>query len=487
MDKRTMLYCAGAVFAFAGCTMIPRYQRPASPVAGRFPDAGDRSGDASEIRWRDFFTDPRLKRLVQLALENNRDLRVAALNVAQYQAEYRIQRAALFPTIDASAAYTRSRSAGNTSGIGGASGATTAAATGANSTSSASGAESNGSTSNLFSVSVGTTSYELDLFGRVRSLNEQALETYFASDEARRSTEISLVAQVATQYLDLLEEQEQLALARQTLAAVQVQYDLNKKSFEVGTDSELDVATAQAQVQTARVQVFEYERLADQAVNYLVLLVGAPLPADLPAGRSLAAQGAFEAVPAGLPSDLIARRPDILSAEHTLLAANANIGAARAAFFPVVTLTASGGSTSLQLSQLFTPAAAVWSFAPQISLPIFNGGSNLATLDEAKVRKRIEVANYEKAIQTGFREVADALVARDRYTSEVGAQESLVGAEQRRYDLSNLRFRHGADSYLAVLTAQQDLYAAQNNLISTRTERLGNLITLYKALGGGWK
>jgi multidrug efflux system outer membrane protein len=484
MDKRTLLHCAGAVFAFAGCTMIPRYERPASPVAGRFPGARDQSGDASEIRWRDFFTDPRLKRLVELALENNRDLRVAALNVAQYQAEYRIQRAALFPTIDASAAYTRSRSTGNTSGI---AGATTNAEAGASSTSSASGAQSNGSTSNLFSLSVGTTSYELDLFGRVRSLNQQALETYFASDEARRSTEISLVAQVATQYLDLLEEQEQLALARQTLAAVQVQYNLNKKSFEVGTDSELDVATAQAQVQTARVQVFEYERLADQAVNYLVLLVGAPLPADLPAGRSLAEQGAFEAVPAGLPSDLIARRPDILSAEHTLLAANANIGAARAAFFPVVTLTASGGSTSLQLSQLFTPAAAVWSFAPQISLPIFNGGSNLATLDEAKVRKRIEVANYEKAIQTGFREVADALVARDRYTAEVGAQESLVDAEQRRYDLSNLRFRHGADSYLAVLTAQQDLYAAQNNLISTRTERLGNLITLYKALGGGWK
>jgi multidrug efflux system outer membrane protein len=295
------------------------------------------------------------------------------------------------------------------------------------------------------------------------------------------------VSQVATQYLDLLEEQEQLALARQTLATVQVQYDLNKKSFAAGTDSELDVATAQAQVQTARVQVFEYERLADQALNYLVLLVGAPLPSDLPAGRSLAAQGAFEAIPAGLPSDLIARRPDILSAEHTLLAANANIGAARAAFFPVVTLTASGGSTSLQLSQLFTPAAAAWSFAPQISLPIFNGGSNLATLDEAKVRKSIEIANYEKAIQTGFREVADALVARDRYTGEVGAQESLVDAEQRRYDLSDLRFRQGADSYLAVLTAQQDLYAAQSNLISARTERLGNLITLYKALGGGWK
>jgi multidrug efflux system outer membrane protein len=474
--------------------MIPRYQRPAAPVAGRFPRGADRSGDAADIGWRDFFSDPRLKRLVELALENNRDLRVAALTVAQYQAEYRIQRAALFPTIDATGNYTRSRSAGDTSGASSASSASSASGaatstttTGATSPGSGSAAGANGSTANLFSVSVGTTSYEVDLFGRVRSLSQQALETYFSYDETRRSTQISLVAQVATEYLDLLEEQEQLALARQTLAAVRVQYDLNKKSFEAGADSELDVATADAQVQTARVNVFEYERLADQAANYLALLVGEPLPAGLPPGRSLAGQGTFAPVPSGLPSDLIARRPDILSAEDTLLAANANIGAARAAFFPVISLTASGGRTSIQLAQLFSPAAAVWSFAPQISLPIFDGGSNLATLDEAKVEKRIEIANYEKAIQTAFREVADALVARDRYTGEVSAEEALVAAEQRRYDLSNLRFREGADNYLAVLTAQQDLYSAQTNLISTRTERLGNLITLYKALGGGWR
>jgi multidrug efflux system outer membrane protein len=485
MIKKMLLYSGWAVCALAGCTMIPLYQRPAAPVAGRFPDGSNHSGDAADIGWRDFFADPRLKRLVALALENNRDLRVAALTVAQYQAEYRIQRSALFPTIDATANYTRSRSAGDTSGASGA--ATNTAAVGATSLGSESTTGLNGSTSNLFSVSVGTTSYEVDLFGRVRSLSQQALETYFSSDETRRGTQISLVAQVATQYLDLLEEQEQLALARQTLAAVQVQYDLNKRSFDAGADSELDVATANAQVQTARVQVFEYERLADQAANYLALLVGEPLPAGLPPGRSLAGQGTFAPVPSGLPSDLIARRPDILAAEDTLLAANANIGAARAAFFPVISLTASGGRTGVQLSQLFTPAAAVWSFAPQISLPIFNGGSNLATLDEAKVEKRIEVANYEKAIQTAFREVADALVARDRYTGEVSAQESLVAAEQRRYDLSNLRFRQGADNYLTVLTAQQDLYSAQTNLINTRTERLGNLITLYKALGGGWK
>lgn len=471
---RHLLRCSlVAALALAGCTMIPKYNRPAAPVSARFPDGTDHSGDASDIRWRDFFTDPRLKRLVELSLANNRDLRVAALTVERYQAEYRIQRAALFPSVNATGNYTRSLTSGET--LGGGSGAAGAAAS------------SNGYTSNQFSVSVGTTAYEVDLFGRVRSLNKQALETYFASDETRRSTEISLVAQVATQYLTLIEDEEELKLARQTLAAVQESYNLNKKQFDIGTGSELDLSTADAQVQTARVNVFNYERLIDQAANYLVLLVGQPLPANLPPGRSLAGQGTFADLPSGLPSDLIERRPDILSAEHTLLAANADIGAARAAFFPVITLTASGGNTSLQLSHLFNHAAAVWSFAPQISVPIFNGGSNAATLDADVLSKRIEIANYEKSIQTAFREVADALVARGRYTQQTSAQELLVAAEQRRYDLSNLRYRQGVDSYLTVLTAQQDLYSAQNSLISTRTDRLANLITLYKALGGGWK
>ncbi len=488
MCKPRLPLCAVVALAFGGCTLIPKYDRPAAPVSARFPGGSSQSGDAADIRWRDFFNDPRLKRLVELALANNRDLRVAALTVERYQAEYRIQRAALFPSINATGNYTRSRSAGDTSGGSTTGVGTTTTGTGTGTTGTgATTTASNGYTSSLYSVSVGTTSYEVDLFGRVRSLNKQALETYFASDETRRSTEIALVAQVATQYLNVREQEEQLKLARQTLAAVQESYNLNKKSYEIGTASELDLSTADAQVQTARVNVFNYERLADQATNYLVLLVGQPLPADLPPGRSLAGQGTFADLPAGLPSDLIARRPDILSAEHTLLAANADIGAARAAFFPVITLTASGGNTSLQLSHLFNHAAAVWSFAPQISVPIFNGGSNIATLDAAQLSKRIDIATYEKTIQTAFREVADALVARGRYRSQVGAQEALVAAEQRRYDLSNLRYRQGADSYLTVLTAQQDLYSAQNTLIGTRTDRLGNLITLYKALGGGWK
>jgi multidrug efflux system outer membrane protein len=295
-----------------------------------------------------------------------------------------------------------------------------------------------------------------------------------------------LVAQVASQYLTLLDDQEQLDLARQTLVSVQRSYDLNKLGSDNGTTSQLDLATAEGQVHTAQVSILEYERLAAQAINYLTLLVGEQLPADLPSGQTLVGQGSFTNLPSGLTSDLIERRPDILSAEHTLLAANANIGAARAAFFPVITLTGSGGYTSLQLSQLFTPGSVAWSFAPQISVPIFNGGSNIATLDYAVVSKQLEVANYEKVIQTAFREVADALAARDRYTSELTAQEKLVAADQKRYDLSNQLYREGIDTYLAVLTAQQDLYNAQSELITTRTNRLSNLITLYESLGGGW-
>ena len=452
---KTVFACSGlAALVLCSCTMIPHYERPPAPVPTTFPSGSDQSSLAADIRWRDFFTDPRLKRLVELSLANNRNLRVAALTVEQYRAQYRIKSAELLPTVDAGGSYTRDRSFGHTS--------------------------------QEFTANVGITSYEVDLFGRVRSLTGQALETYLASVETHRSTEITLVAQVASEYLTLLDDQEQLDLAQHTLVSVQRSYDLNKLEFDKGTLDQLDLSTAEGQVHTAQVNILEYQRLVAQAINYLTLLVGEQLPTDLPAGQTLVGQGTFTNLPAGLSSDLIERRPDILSAEHTLLAANANIGAARAAFFPVVTLTGSGGYTSVQLSQLFTPASMAWSFEPQISFPIFNGGSNLATLDYAEVTKRLEVANYEKAIQTAFREVADALVARDRYTSELTAQEKLVASEQKRYDLSNQLYREGLGSYLSVLTAQQDLYSAQSELITTRTNRLGNLITLYESLGGGW-
>jgi multidrug efflux system outer membrane protein len=464
------IVCVG--LALTGCTMIPKYERPAAPVAAQYPRATgpQKESVASDIAWRNFFAEERLKKLIELALANNRDLRVAVLNVEQSRAQYRITRAASFPTVDGSGSYTRSQSSltGFPQG-------------------SAGGAGTSTSTSSQWSASLGTTSYELDFFGRVRSLNKQALEKYFATDEARRSAQITLVSEVATQYFTLRQLEEQLQVARQTLAAVQDSYVLNKATFDAGASTELDLRTAEGQVQTAKINVLTYERQLAQAQNALVLLVGQPLPADLPAPRSFNDTNLLADIPAGLPSQLVQCRPDILEAEHTLKAANANIGAARAAFFPTITLTASVGSTSSQLSQLFGSGTGVWSFSPQVTVPIFTGGLNRADLDSAKVGVRIEVANYEKAIQTAFREVADALVASSSYASQVEAEAALINAQQKRFDLSNLRYRRGEDSYLNVLSAQQDLYSAEQGRIEAQYNQLASQISFYKALGGGWK
>ncbi len=469
----------GTALALAGCTMIPRYARPPAPVAAQFPGttlvapaAGAAAvAVAAQISWRTFISDARLQRLIELALTNNRDLRVAVLNVQQSRAQYRVTRASSFPTIDGSGGYTASRSA--SVAIPGLS-----AIPGSSSTSSL--------ITRQWSASVGTNSYELDLFGRVRSLNEQALEKFFATAEAQRDAQISLVAEVATQYFTLREAEEQLKLARETLVAVQDSYHVNKITFDAGAANELDLRTAEGQVQTAKIDVLTYERASAQALDALVLLLGQPLPSDLPAPPPFDTAVLAE-VPAGLPSDLVQRRPDILEAEHTLEAANANIGAARAAFFPTISLTGSLGTTSTQLSGLFGAGNGTWNFAPQISVPIFTGGQNRANLDVAKIGTRIDVADYEKAIQTAFREVADALVADSTYTSQVDAQAAAIQAQQRRLQLATLRYRQGEDSYLNVLSAQQDLYSAQQGRLEAQFNRLSSQISLYQALGGGWK
>lgn len=344
-----------------------------------------------------------------------------------------------------------------------------------------------GVTSDQWSASLGTTAYELDLFGRVRSLNKQALEKYLATAEAQRAAQISLLAEVATEYFTLRQTEEQLHLARETLAAVQGSYDLNHATFDAGASNELDLRTAEGQVQTAKINVVTYERQAAQAENYLTLLVGQPLPADLPAPGPFNAANLLAEIPAGLPSELVQRRADILEAEHALKAANANIGAARAAFFPTITFTASVGATSDQLSKLFGSGTGVWSFSPQVTVPIFTGGQNRADLDAARVSGRIEVANYEKAIQTAFREVADALVAGASYAAEIEARAASIHAQQRRFELANARYRQGEDSYLNVLSAQQDLYSAQQGRLEAQFNKLASQISLYRALGGGWK
>ena len=436
--------------------MIPQYARPVAPVAAQFPETtATNAAPASEILWENVFTDERLKALIKLALANNLDFRVAALNVEQSRAQYRITRAESFPTVDGGGSFTRLHAAGITA--------------------------------DSWSASIGTTAYEVDFFGRVRSLNRQALEKYFATAEAKRSAQISLVAEVASQYFTLRQAEAQLELAKQTLAAVQESYGLNKATFDAGGSSELDLRTAEGQVQTAKINVLSYNLARAQAENYLTLLVGEPLPADLPAPQPFAETNLVAEVPAGLPSELVERRPDILEAEHTLKAANANIGAARAAFFPLVQLTGSIGTTSTEFQKLFGAGTGVWSFSPQITLPIFTGGQNRADLDAAKIGTRIEVANYQKAIETAFREVADALVGTQNYAEQLEAQTQLIAAQQRRYELANLRYRQGDDTYLNVLSAQQDLYSAQQSQLATQLNKLTSEITLYKSLGGGWK
>jgi multidrug efflux system outer membrane protein len=463
------------VFDLAGCTMIPKLDRPAPPVAERFPGANEVSSQqfASDLEWKRFFADQRLVKLIELALDHNRDLRVATLNIQKSRAQYRVTRSASFPSVAADGGYSAERagSLGQTAAI----------------TGPGHGIGSGNLTVHQWTASVGISAYEVDFFGRVRSLNEQALETYFATVEAQRSAQISLVAEVATQYFTLRAAEQQLRIAEQTQDAVQGSYDLNKITFDAGASNELDLRTAEGEVQSAKVNVLTYQRQLAQAQNALVLLIGEPLPPDVPEPLAFDTGAMLAAVPAGLPSDLVQRRPDILEAEHTLRAANANIGAARAAFFPTISLTSSIGSTSTQLSQLFGSGNGTWSFAPQISVPLFTGGQNRANLDAAKISTRIEVANYEKAIQTAFREVADALIANSTYAEEIVAEAAAISTQQRRLELATLRYRQGEDSYLNVLSAQQDLYSAQQGRIQAQLNHLASGISLYEALGGGWK
>ncbi|ACR30618.1 efflux transporter outer membrane subunit [Burkholderia glumae] len=465
---------AAVLCTTTGCTLAPHYTRPDAPVAQAYPAdgvyaaqpgaAGTRSANgqpATAIGWREFFVDPRLQRLIEIALKNNRDLRVAVLNIEASRAQYQITRAGLLPTLEATGTGNRQRVPSSLAAIPGRNLTTT------------------------YNVGL-SASWELDLFGRVQSLKDQALAQYLATSYARQATEISLVSQVADQYLTLLSTDELLKVTENTLKNAQASYDLTKLQFDNGTGSELDLRQAQTVVEQALANQQAQARARAQALNALVLLIGEPLPDDLPAGMPLDAQNLLTDVPAGLPSDLLTRRPDVMQAEQMLKAANANIGAARAAFFPRISLTGAFGTASPTLDGLFKAGTAAWSFAPQLTLPIFAGGQNIANLDLANVQKRIEISNYEKAIQSAFREVSDGLAARGTYDQEIAALERNEHAQQRRFELSNLRYRNGVDSYLSVLTAQTDLYSARQSLINARLARWTNLVALYRALGGGW-
>jgi multidrug efflux system outer membrane protein len=469
--------CAAALLA--GCSMIPTYERPAAPIATEYPalpasvaqstvNSDSRTFvatpavAAADIEWQTFFSDPKLKQLIGAALVNNRDLRVAVLNIEQARAQYQIRRADRFPTINAAASGSRQTVPDG---------------------------QGNHNIESVYSAGLAVTSYELDFFGRVASLKEQALGSYLATEEGRKTTQISLIAAVANGYLSLLADEELLAITQQTLATREESLKLNKLRFDNGVSSELDYRQAESLSEAARVSLAQQVRQRALDLNALTLLVGQPLAGDLAvtAGKGLSDAAPMADVPAGLPSDLLIRRPDVRQAEQQLLAANANIGAARAAFFPRISLTATAGSASSHLSDLFKSGSYGWTLAPQLVLPLFDAGRNIAGLDSAKAGRDIAVAQYEKSIQTAFREVADALAGRATLGEQLRAQQAQANAEATRFKLADLRYQNGIASYLDQLDAQRSLFAARQAVVQTRLAQLQSQVTLYKTLGGGWK
>ncbi len=466
MKRKLLILPLALAFLWGGCTLAPKYERPAAPIPVQWPTgaayqetkAAQTTQTVPDLPWRDFITDAQLREIIEIALVNNRDLRVAALNVERAKAMYGIGRASLLPSINAVGSWYQERIPADLSSGGSA------------------------YTAEQYSVNLGMTSWEIDFFGRIRSLKDKALEEYFATDQALRGTQILLVSTVAQAYLALAADREALHLVSKTLEAQESSYKLIRRRYDVGMISELDLKRAQSQVDVARGDVARYTQLAAQDENGLNLLVGSPVPRELIA-LDLGNITEPRDISPGLSSEPLLNRPDVLAAEHQLKAANANIGAARAAFFPRITLTTSIGTASAELSGLFKAGSGVWSFAPSIVLPIFDARTWYA-YDVTKIDKQMSIAQYEKAIQTAFREVADALAVKGTVNQRIEAQQSLVDALAITYRLSEARYTKGVDSYLSVLDAQRSLYTAQQVLIMLHLARISNVITLYKAMGG---
>ena len=457
----------GASLLSACGALAPAYERPAAPVPDRFPNAASAASasasstatPAADIPWPTFFTDARLRRRIEVALQNNRDLRVAVLNIEQARATARARDADLWPTLNAGITGSRQPTA-------------------------------SGGVSSIYSAGLQVSAYELDLFNRVRSLGDAAAQQALASAEARKAVQISLIAAVATAHLALQADDEALRATQQTLQTRQDTLRLTKLRFDNGASSMLDLRGAESLQAAAEVNLAQQTRQRALDENALVLLLGMALPVDAPAAPntapSLAANPALPEVPAGIPSDLLTRRPDVRQAELQLVAANANIAAARAAFFPKITLTGSLGSVSGALSGLFKAGTGAWSFAPQLLQPLFDAGRNQANLAFSVAARDIAVAQYEKAVQTAFREVADALAGRATLQDQLRAQTALAQAEQGRLDLTELRYRNGASSALEVLDAQRSLYAAQLARVQVQALVQQNAVAVYRVLGGGW-
>lgn len=453
-----------AALALCGCTLAPKYERPQPALPADWTSGAGARGAAHAALpdWRQVVADAPLRALIELSLANNRDLRVAALKVEKAQAQYRIARADLFPSIAAGAEASMKRSPATLSGVG------------------------KPMTNRSYTVGLGFSAFELDFFGRIQSLKDQALESFFATESARRSVELSLVAEVATAYLTLAADREHLALAQEILSTERESYEIVRQRSEFGVANDLDLRRAQTTVDTARVAVAKYQAQVTADENLLAVLVGQPLAAEQMPARSLAEVAPLVPVPAGLPSEVLTRRPDVLAAEHQLKAANASIGAARARYFPTISLTGMYGTASNEVDDLFKNNFQTWSFAPQLAMPIFNAGSIRAGVEVAEADRSIMLAQYEKAVQTAFREVSDCLALGTALEEEVRAQGSLAEATSASYELSTLRYEAGVDGYLSKLDAQRTNATARQDLIALRLARSANVLTLYKALGGGW-
>ncbi|MDF2603145.1 efflux transporter outer membrane subunit [Sphingomonas panaciterrae] len=516
MKSRSLLAALAVATTLSGCNLAPKYVRPVGaapetlPQGGIYPRAATDAPDITQVGWRDFFLDPRLRQVIETGLANNRDLRIAAGNVLQARAQYRVQRASQVPntTISGSGTYTNNvfGAAGGGLGAGGMAGGGTGTGTGTGTGSgtgtggvgggtgvgagAGAGAVGGGigsASSNLefYSVNAGFSQFELDLFGRVRNLSRAALEQYFASEEAQRTARISLIAEIANAWLTMAADQEQLRISRETLKAFEQSLELTRAQFRIGVASELEARQAETNYQAARNDIAALQTQVARDQNALNLLVGATVPADQLPTELGNAPVTRDALPGNLSSEVLLRRPDVLQAEHQLIAENANIGAARAAFFPRISLTATIGTISTALSGLFGGGSFTYNAAPSVALPLFDGGRNAANLDYAKASQQVAVATYERAIQTAFREVSDALAQRGTIEEQVAAQTARAEAASVAARLSDARYRAGVDSFLVALDAQRTAYAAQQQLVTTRLARGSNLVELYRSLGGG--
>lgn len=463
MNRSPFILLIGIVMLMTSCTLAPKYKKPEAPIPGDWPGGPayreTQGPTPAELRWQEFFPDEKLQKILEAALKNNRDLRLAALNVQRARALYGIQRAELWPSVNAAGSGSIQRVPADLSLTG------------------------QEMTAEQYSLTVGISYWEIDFFGRIQSLKDRALEEYLATEQAQRSAQILLISAVASAYLTLAADRENLKVAESTRETQKTVYDLIRRRYEVGLASQLDLRQAQTQVDTARGEVARFTQLAAQDENALNLLVGSRLPSDL-LPMELGSVTPLKEISAGISSEVLLGRPDILAAEHLLKAANAFIGAARAAFFPRIALTTAAGTASSELSGLFKSGSGTWIFAPEIVMPIFDART-WSAYDASKVQREIALVQYEKAIQTAFREVADVLAVQGTVEEQLSAQQSLVNAVAETYRLSNVRYIKGIDSYLGVLDAQRSLFAAQQGLVGIQLARLANQVRLYAVLGGG--